>query len=86
MFFAIKSTTFFTGVFFDTVVRLNMHAKVAHLAEGSIAVVESATKWFLFGVRHHVAVEFRDAMDDFIARFIFVFIFVVTFENFMLLF
>ena len=50
------------------------------------AVVESAPEWFLFGVRHHVAVELRDAVDNFLTRFIFVFVFVVTFENFMLLF
>ena len=61
-----------------------MLAKVADLAEGSLAVFVGAWMRFLFRVSHEMTVELCNAVDHFVALIMAIWVLVLALEYFIL--
>ena len=61
-----------------------MLAKVANLAEGSLAVFVGTWMRLLFRVSHEMTVELCNAVDHFVTLYVLIWVFVLALEYFIL--
>ena len=83
--FAVEPMAPWTFKILNAFMGFQVLAKVAYLAEGSVAVQVSTPMGFFFRVGHEMAVEFCNAVNNFVTLMTF-FVFVCAFEDFVLFF